>query len=98
MRGTTPTIEFDLPFVYDELEVLYITFNQKGETVLEKTLADCKCEEKSWSCKLTQEDTLKLVERYNVEIQIRGKNKAGVAFKSDVETFGVGKILKDGVI
>ncbi len=98
MRGTTPTIEFDLPFVYEELEVLYITFNQNGKTVLEKTLDDCKCVEKTWTCNLTQEDTLKLLDRYDVEIQLRGKNKAGVAFKSDIEKHDVERILKDGVI
>lgn len=98
MRGTTPTIEFDLPFAYEELDVLYITFNQNGKTVFEKTLDDCKCEEKAWSCKLTQEDTLNLTDRYDVEIQLRGKNKAGVAFKSDIERRDVGRILKDGVI
>ena len=44
IRGTTPTIQFDLPIDSSMVKVLYITVHQCGKLILEKTLADCSCE------------------------------------------------------
>ena len=98
IRGTTPTIEFELPFDPTELEELYITINQNGKTVIEKKLSDFVFSERVVSCKLTQEDTLNLCCHAMTEIQARGKDKAGTVFASNIEKLCAERILKDGVI
>ena len=60
IRGTTPTLEFTLPFDTSLIAEIYVTMTQNGKTVLEKTLSDCNCSGTSVSLTLTQEDTLKL--------------------------------------
>ena len=98
IRGTTPTIEFELPFDPAELEELYITINQNGKTVIEKTLSDCNFNEKLAAVKLSQEDTLELCCHGMAEIQVRGKDKMGTVFASNIEKVCAERVLKDGVI
>ena len=43
IRGTTPTLEFTLPFDTSLIAEIYVTMTQNGKTVLEKTLSDCNC-------------------------------------------------------
>lgn len=40
IRGTTPTLEFTLPFDTSLIAEMYITLTQNGTTMLEKTLSD----------------------------------------------------------
>ena len=42
MRGTTPTLKFKLPVDAEQLDVLYITFQEEGKTIFEKKLEDCE--------------------------------------------------------
>ena len=72
IRGTTPTLEFTMPFDTSLIAELYITITQNGATALEKTLSDCNCNDTSASLTLTQEDTLSLEQKphSNSEIQI----------------------------
>ena len=73
IRGTTPTLEFTLPFDTSLIAEMYVTIAQGEKTVLEKTLSDCSCSGTSVSLTLTQEDTQKLQQqsRSQAEIQIR---------------------------
>ena len=100
IRGTTPTLEFKLPFDTSLIAKMYITMTQNGKTALEKTLSDCNCSGRSVSLTLTQEDTLKLQQqpRSQAEIQIRVRTTAGEALASDIMSVYVGRILKEGVI
>ena len=100
IRGTTPTLEFTLPFDKSLIAEIYVTMTQNGKTVLEKTLSDCNCSGTSVSLTLTQEDTLKLQQqpRSQAEIQIRVRTTAGEALASDIMSVYVGRILKEGVI
>ena len=100
IRGTTPTLEFTLPFDTSLIAEIYVTMTQNGKTVLEKTLSDCNCSGTSVSLPLTQEDTLKLQQqpRSQAEIQIRVRTTAGEALASDIMSVYVGRILKEGVI
>lgn len=59
IRGTTPTLEFTLPFDTSLIAEMYVTIAQGEKTVLEKTLSDCSCSGTSVSLALTQEDTLR---------------------------------------
>ena len=38
IRGTTPTFEFTLPMLTDEISAGYITFAQDGSVVIDKAL------------------------------------------------------------
>ena len=100
IRGTTPTLEFTLPFDTSLIAEIYVTMTQNGKTVLEKTLSDCNCSGTSVSLTLTQEDPLKFQQqpRSQAEIQIRVRTTAGEALASDIMSVYVGRILKEGVI
>ena len=100
IRGTTPTLEFTLPFDTSLIEELYVTITQDGVTVLEKKLSDCSCSGSLVSLTLTQEDTLRLEQKLypKNEMQIRVRTTAGEALASDIMDIHIGRILKEGVI
>lgn len=97
-RGTTPTLEFVLPFNTDLLEDILMTVAQKNVPLINKTMADAECSENTVIIKLGQADTLKLNDKYDAHIQLRVKTKDGEAFASDIFRVAVSQILKDGVI
>jgi predicted transcriptional regulator len=100
IRGTTPKLEFILPFDTSLIAEMYVTIAQGEKTVLEKTLSDCSCSGTSVSLTLTQEDTLRLQQQPHsrAEMQIRVRTTAGEALASDIMRVYVGRILKEGVI
>lgn len=98
VRGTTPKLEFIIPFKVDIIKNLYITFNQVGKNVLEKTEDDCSFEENTIVCHLTQADTLMLNDKNNVSIQLRVKTVDGESLASTIINETVKKVLKDGEI
>lgn len=97
IRGTTPTLEFVLPFDTSLLAEAFVTFEQKDEVVLDKPLSECKTDGNKLTVELTQQDTLKL-DNGLVRIQIRARTHGGDALASDVILTSVGEILKDGEI
>lgn len=97
IRGTTPTLEFVLPFDTNLLAEAYVTLAQIGDVVLDKPLSECTLDGDKMTVKLTQEDTLKL-KTGQVEIQIRAKTIDGDVIASDIILTSAQKILKDGVI
>ena len=100
IRGTTPVLEFTLPFDTDLLEEAYVTISQRGTVVIEKSIDKCTLEHNMLSVKLSQEETLELIAQRNLraEIQLRVLTRDGEALASNIETVDVGRILKDGVI
>lgn len=98
IRGTTPVLEFTLPFSTSNLTDAYISFAQRGIVVIEKTIADCDCEGNVMRLKMTQKDTLSLHENRVTEIQIRVKTIEGDALASEIICVDTDKILKDGEI
>ena len=103
-RGTTQPIYIDLPskLEWTDVATMWVTVSQAGQEITTKTLDDIQTSEvlgvTEHFIKLDQEDTLKLDQHIDVEIQVRASDNNGNAFKSDVETVPVGRILKDGVI
>ena len=98
-RGTTPTNIFktkDISLV--EASVLFVTYQQNGETIFEKTLEDCEITEEDVTVHLTQEETLALSNTQLVQIQIRVGFPDGSRLASNVVKAPAGKILKDGTI
>ena len=98
IRGTTPTLEFLLPFDTSELAEAFVTLSQNDIVIVDKALNDCKCDTKKLSVKLTQEETLRLSCDCKTDIQVRVRTKAGDALASDITRVNTDKILKDGVI
>lgn len=98
IRGTTPTLEFTLPFEVSILEDAYVTLAQKGIEVLSKRLGECSCDKNKLVVTLKQEETLLLCCDYKTEIQIRAKTLEGAALASQILTVDTERILKDGVI
>ena len=98
VRGTTPTLEFKIPFETNAIQNVYITFNQSNQNILEKTENDCIMEGKTITCKLSQTDTLLFDERLNIDIQIRIKTITDEALASNIITESVRQVLKDGEI
>lgn len=98
VRGTTPTLEFTLPFDTSLLTAAFITLAQSGRVIIDKSLADCTCSGQTLTLVLTQEETLKFDTRHSTEIQVRVKTAEGNALASRIITENTYNILKDGVI
>lgn len=98
IRGTTPTLEFTLPFDIDILEEAWVTLSQNKVVVIDKELEHCTCENNKLTVRLTQEETLKLACDCYTEIQIRARTKEGDALASEIISVHTYRILKEGVI
>lgn len=97
-RGTTPTHIFNTDIDLTDAQVIFITYNQRGQTVIEKEMADITVDEGQISTKLTQEETLLFDENADVEIQIAARFADNSVIRSCVICTDVQKILKDEVI
>lgn len=97
-RGTTPTLEFILPFSTDLLKDILVTVAQKNVPIINKTMADATCSDNTVTVQLTQADTLKLNDKFDAHVQLRVKTKNDEVFASDIFRVAVSQILKDGVI
>ena len=98
IRGTTPTLEFTVPFDTELLAEAYVTLSQNRVIVVDKALSECQCNGNKLTVRLTQEETLKLKCDCNTEIQVRARMIDGNAVASNIMTVDTNRILKDGVI
>lgn len=98
IRGTTPTLRFELPFQAEAIAALSIAFKQKDVLRVEKTLNDVKCEGNIISCKLEQKDTLALDDQFKIDIQLRIRTVHGDAIASNIIKTSIGRLLRDGEI
>ena len=97
-KGCTARNTFTVPFKQDDIEALYVTYQQKDETVLEKTLNDCTFGDGEIYVNISQEESLRFQSSIIVRIQIRARLKNNTAIKSNIVTTDVDQVLKDGVI
>lgn len=97
-RGTTPTHTFTTDTDLTSATVLYITYQQGGKTVVEKTLDECTVTSESVTVVLTQAETLCFSDELPVKIQIRAGFEDGSRIASRIIAADVAKILKDGEI
>lgn len=99
-QGTTPTHTFTTDFDCSGAELIYITYCQNNETVLEidNTEGRITVDAESISVKLTQEETLLFSPDRNVMIQIRVKMPGGDALASNLMAASVMEVLKGGEI
>lgn len=99
-RGTTPILNFKLPFVRDQVEVAYVTGVHRGETWIDKSIDDDGVEfiGNRITVHLTQEETLRLSLADNVRFQVRVRFKGGTVAASKVKYVAPKEILKGGII
>lgn len=97
-RGTTPTLDFYLPFECSAMKKLNIAFVQAGAIIFEKGLEDCTIENHKVSVKLTEQDTLLLDDKKGcVEMQLRVSDGSNT-LASNIVRVSVDRILKEGVL
>lgn len=96
--GTTPTHEFAVTEDFTGATKCFITYQQNGQTVLEKDINDVTITATKISTTLTQEDTLGFAELVPVRMQIRIKMPDGSVHKSEVIKTTTDELLKEGVI
>ena len=97
-RGTTPVHTFTVDLDLTNAEVVYLTYKQGSTTLIEKAKDELEITATTLLFKLTQEETLKLKNVRDVEIQIRARFPDGTAVASNIMDAPVLRILKEGVI
>lgn len=97
-RATTPTHSFTLPFDSSMVSRFLLTYQQRGQTVLEKTEDDMTVEGNTWSVKLTQEETKLFSPALDVTAQIRILTPGEDALASDTMKLRVKPVLNDEVL
>lgn len=95
-RGSTPTNTFDVDLDLRNATV-FISYEQDGAVVLEKTGEDLAVGESQIALTMTQEETLKF-HPGKVFIQIRYVFPNGSADASEIIQTTFERIIKDGVI
>lgn len=101
IRGTTPTLCFNLPFTAALIKSAEITIkyvdNLKKVLIL-KTLEDCTLGESSISTMLTQEETLQFPAPATAQVQLRILTTDDVALATEPQAVTVKKLLSEDVI
>lgn len=104
IRGTTPTLAFNLPFqasLIKSAQILIAYVDNHKEVIIEKTLADCMLDGTFIATDLTQEETLAFPAPVTAEVQLRCiilQNDKEVTLATEVYKVKVKKLLKDGVL
>lgn len=97
-RGTTPTHTIATDIDLRSAEVIYVTYKQGANLVVEKETSDITVEENSVSVTLSQAETLAFSASAEVLVQIRARFSDGSAVASNIMRTSVKDILKDGEI
>ena len=100
-RGTTPTLEFEIPFDTSLIDELFVTITQANVVTVEKDRSQCELSGNVITVKLTQKDTLIFKNKYfggAARLQVRIKMLNGEALASDIIDLEIGEILKEGEI
>lgn len=100
IRGSTPMLEFNLPFEANTLTKLEVYFKQDGKDLLTKTLSDITIDTtdaKKIYLTLTEAETLSFLEDVELYLQLRcgvGTNR----MVSEIKEIEVLKLLKGGAL
>ena len=98
IRGTTPTVSFNLPFSVSTINNCEVYFAQNDNLLFTKTMSDCTMSGTTLNVRLTQADTLLFDEEEKMQVQIRFVFMNGDVDATEIIRGSVGKILKDGEI
>ena len=98
-KGSTPTLNFNINTPLENIQVMYLTFEQRGMLILEKDINNIQIIDKDTiAVTFTQEETLLFSSKYDIEVQFRAKYADGAATTSDINTFNMYRVLKHEVI
>ena len=101
IKGTTPTIKYNLPFessIIKSAEIVLMYVDENKEVLIVRNLRDCTLGNKSIEAKLTQEETLKLPAPSYVEVQLRIVTLDNTILATVPEKVTVKRLLKEDVI
>ena len=101
IKGTTPTIHYNLPFDTSviktaEIVVEYVDANKSVKII--QAIDDCVLGDKCISTALTQDETLKIPAPSIVNVQLRVLTTDEIVLATEVEKVTVKRLLKEDVI
>ena len=101
IRGTTPTLQYNLPFETSIIKSAEITIKYVDglkKVLIKKLLEDCELGERSISAKLTQEETLQFPAPATVLLQLRIVTTDETILATEPCNVTVKKLLAEDVI
>ena len=99
IRGTTPTLTFNLPMAVSTLSEYWVTVSQRYDNIrIDRDKTTLTASGSSIVANLTQEETLRLVPDKPAGIQLRVLTSDGDAMASEVFTTMVREVLREEVI
>lgn len=98
IRGTTPKIEFDLPFSAEELKEVELTIAQKREVLYTKYKKDMEFNGYTGSVRLSQEETLAFNMNIPIQLQLRIQINDGRVFGTKAQSISPYDLLKNEVL
>lgn len=101
IKGTTPTLHFNLPIetrLINTAEIVLQYVDNAKTVTIERQMEDCVVGEKSIAAVLTQEETLALPAPAIARVQIRIKTTDDLVLASPVHEVTVKELLKESVI
>lgn len=97
-RGSTPLHTFTFPFDIGDLSEIIITYNQKGNNVLEKRKEDLDISGNVASFRLTQEESYIFDPLNRVKIQVKILTGDGIVEFSDMVYTSVKEVLNTEIL
>lgn len=99
VRGTTPTLTFNLPMAVSTLSEYWVTVSQRYDNIrIDRDKTTLTASGSSIVANLTQEETMRLVPDKPVFIQLRVLTSGGDAMASEIFKTTVGEVLREEVI
>lgn len=101
IRGTTPTLLFNLPFSATLIKSAEITIKYVDglkKVLILKSLEDCELGETSIATRLSQEETLQFPAPATVSVQLRVLTIDDIALATEPQAISVKKLLAEDVI
>lgn len=95
IRGTTPTVIFNLPFNVSMIKNCEVYFAQNDEVLFMKGYNDCVFADTAMQVTLQQKDTLLLDDGEKLQIQIRFRFTDDSVDATEIIKDKVGKLLSD---
>lgn len=98
IRGSTPNFKVKIPCEESMVNKIRITFAQDRKTLFVKSKEDCVFNGKSFSVRLTQEESLQFKENRQGEIQAKILCANGSVLLHNIHRFNVEEALDNEVI
>ena len=98
IRGTTPTITFNLPFNVSTIKNCEVYFGQNDELLVTKGYNDCVFSGTTMQVTLKQKDTLQFDDSEKLQVQVRFRFNDDSVDATAIIKGKVGELLSDSKI